>query len=87
LADWKTDRQTEKLGIVSLVQQEPGFSVHPLFLGKGIFPIGLIKVAGETLLLTEIFRVTPDFGSDMLSNEFLQPILTEDGVPLFAYDL
>lgn len=87
LADWKTNQQTEKFGPASLLQQEPGLSSHPLFLGRAIFPIGLIKVAGETLLLSEIRRTTDDLGSDMLSNELLQPVLTEDGIPLFAYDL
>lgn len=86
LADWKTDHQSEKGGLVGLDLQEPGLSSHPLFFGKEIFPIGLIRVGGETELLSEAQRSSPDLITDALATEWLEPILTEDGVPLKIYD-
>jgi hypothetical protein len=86
LADWRTDQQTERSGLVGLAAQEPGLSAHPLFFGREIFPIGLIMVGGEVSLLTEIQRTSDDLITDTLATEWLEPILTEDGVPLKIYD-
>jgi len=82
LADWKTNRQNELDGRVSLELQPGGASAHPLFMAERIFPLGLQPIGGSLALDSRLERSEEGFLYGALVDEEGNPLYTEGGAIL-----
>lgn len=82
LADWKTDRQNELDGRVSLENQPGGEAAHPLFMAERIFPLGLQPIGGSLVLDSRLRRAEEGFLLGTLVDDLGNPLYNEGGAVL-----